>query len=499
MVTYSANQIPEVIKLKKEWRVGQQLAQGGFGRVWLAYSEDGSEAVVKLIPKAPGAGREILFGELSCVPNVVPFLDDGEWDGYWAIVMPKAEKSLRDYLGENIEHLTVNDTVQALIDITRALIAIEGQVIHRDIKPDNVLLLNGRWCLADFGISRYAEATTAADTHKFSMTPLYAAPEQWRGEQATSATDVYAMGVVAYELLAGRPPFTGPNYREQHLGETPSPIPSIPPRLQSMIDECLYKSPQARPRPQNLLERLQAILKPTSNAGHKLQQANVIAVQKRAEEERQLSVARSEEERRFTLFVAAEKSLEHIVTLIDDHIMANAPTCKKVGPVPKRGWSLNGSSLGIEPTNVVMPQHNEQFENPFLSPTFEVAAYTSITLLILPNRHGYEGRSHSLWYCDAKEPGNFRWYETAFIIHTNRRKLTYTDPSALPPGEDAYGALSPVTYSFQVAWPFTPIDQGEEDEFIERWLGWFADAAQGNLRRPSRMPERDPSGSWRRE
>ena len=169
------------------------MRSGGFGRIHLGQSEAGQEVVIKLVPKAPGADRELLFEDLSGVLNVVPILDQGEWSDYWVLVMPKAEKSLRDYLSENIEHLSIEDTVQVLSDITQALSEIEGRVVHRDIKPDNILLLEGRWCLADFGISRYAEATTAPDTRKYAMTPPYAAPEQWRGERAASTTDVYSL------------------------------------------------------------------------------------------------------------------------------------------------------------------------------------------------------------------------------------------------------------------------------------------------------------------
>ena len=221
------------------------MGSGGFGKVHLAYSGDGLEAVIKFIPKDPGAERELLFEELKEVPNIVPIIDRGEWDNYWVIVMPKADKSLRDFLRENIEHLSLSDTVKVLSDISEALVAIENRVVHRDIKPENILLLNRHWCLADFGISRYADATTAPDTRKYSMTPPYAAPEQWRGEQAKSATDVYALGIVAYELLAGRSPFIGPevhDYRRQHLEEDVKPIPHVPLKLQSLIDECLYKS-----------------------------------------------------------------------------------------------------------------------------------------------------------------------------------------------------------------------------------------------------------------
>jgi serine/threonine-protein kinase len=72
------------------------------------------------------------------------------------------------------------------------------------------------------------------------------------------------------------------------------------------------------------------------------------------------------------------------------------------------------------------------------------------------------------------------------------------DPFALNPGEEAYGALSPAMTEYQVAWPFMPIDQGKENEFIERWVAWFADAAEGKLCYPRHMPEQNPTGSWRR-
>ena len=193
-----------MINLKQKWELRREIDAGGFARVYSAQSEDGASAVVKLIPKDPGAERELLFAELDGVPNVVPIVDSGEWGDHWVLVMPQAEKSLRKHLVQMNNRLIVPDAVPILIHIAEALGAIEGRVVHRDVKPENVLLLDDRWCLADFGIARYAEATTASDTSKYAMTKAYAAPEQWRGERATSATDVYAWGVLAYELLAGR-------------------------------------------------------------------------------------------------------------------------------------------------------------------------------------------------------------------------------------------------------------------------------------------------------
>ena len=91
----------EVINLNQKWHIGDQLGAGGFGRVHLAQSELGKTAVIKLIPKAPGADRELLFEDLDGVPNVVPILDRGEWKDSWVLVMPKADKSLSNCLLTN--------------------------------------------------------------------------------------------------------------------------------------------------------------------------------------------------------------------------------------------------------------------------------------------------------------------------------------------------------------------------------------------------------------
>ena len=125
-------------------------------------------------------------------------------------------------------------------------------------------------------------------------------------------------------------------------------------------------------------------------------------------------------------------------------------------------------------------------------------ADAGIQLTIPPTfPENYHGRSHSIWYCDARDPGAFRWYETAFMIMPLSRMKTKGDPVMLQPDKGSGGALSNVTTSWQIAWPFTPIDQGDSTDFIERWLKWFADAMEGKLRYPRYMPEHDPQGSYR--
>ena len=488
----NAQGIPEEINLARVWSLGARLGDGGFARVYLAQDGNRESAVVKLVPKEPGAQRELSFEELDGAPNVVPILDRGEWGDYWVLVMPLAEKSLRDLLNETGGRLTVNEAVSVLVDIVEALAAVESRgVVHRDIKPENILLLGGRWHLADFGIARYADATTASDTWKGAKTAAYAAPELWRGDRATSATDVYALGVVAYELLTSKRPFLGPDYRHQHIEESPMLITGIPDRLRSLVGECLYKGPEARPRSQNLLSRLKDSLRSATPAGARLQQANILAVDRQAEEARQQSVAQAASDRRGELYTDADQSLANTLALLDRQIKDNAPSVQtSPGPYLKR-WALNDAGLWVNFPGPVRLGIDQALP-------FEVVAYTKIALVIPEGRDGYTGRSHSLWYCDAQEQGIFRWYDTAFMVNWVRGDRKVVPFAMSPEDRDASLALSPVMHTHQVAWPFMPIDQGDEGGFIERWMEWFAQAAHGQLRYPSRLPELETQGSWRR-
>ena len=449
---------------------------------------------MKFIPKTPGADRELQFEELVDVPNVVPVLDHGDWDGCWVLVMPKAEKSLREQIEVAKDPLPLGDAIQVLIDVSQALVAIEGSIVHRDLKPENILFFGGSWCIADFGISRYAAASTAADTRKYSMTHPYAAPEQWRGGRATTATDVYALGIIGYELLAGERPFTGPaeyEYRQQHLESKPNPIPAISTPLQSLLEECLFKNPEARPRPKNLLERLRRSPRGETVATRQLQQANALAVGRRAESERIKSIEKSRIQRRTELLAASRESMKHVADQLQATIGAHAPSTEFAPSRVNWKWALNDSRLELSAAEPVYDQSD-------IDAPFEVIAISAITLRIPTDRRGYEGRSHSLWYCDPEGIGSFRWYEIAFIKSPLMGARSSIAPFALDPCPDAYIALSSVMGVIDAAWTFNPIDQGDEDGFIDRWVEWFANAAQGNLTYPSSLPEKRPYRKWNR-
>lgn len=489
----------DVINLEQEWKIGQELGRGGFGRVLLAEAEDGSEAVAKLIPRTPGADRELLFGDLPHdVPNVIPVLDKGEWGEYLVLVMPRADVSLGQYL-EDAGSLSLEESLVILLDVSEALAALEGRVVHRDLKPDNILRYEGHWVVADFGIARYTEASTATNTRKYAMTGAYAAPEQWTWERATAATDVYALGVIAFQLLQGRLPFPGPSvgdFREQHLKQAPPPVTGASPRLASLVSECLYKQAGARPTPANVCARLRAIQLPSSPGEARLHEIQRALVQKQQEKAAVASARKLAEESRREMLEVARASLERILDLLADRINEGAPIAKvsknQRGMEVKLGQGLlRVDEVQAAPAGVLEARGYEA--------AFDVVAFTAIGAKQPRDKYQeYDGRAHSLWFCDAQEAGSFRWYELAFMVTPGIRQGFTMDPFPLPPtDEDAALSFAAVISVRQLDWPPEPFNQGQEEEFIERWIAWLVDVAEGKLTRPRSMPEKS-GGSYRR-
>lgn len=479
----------ETIELRGKWKIGHEITRGGFGKIYETKDENGSQAVIKLVPKVSGASRELLFEPISGYPNIIPILDSGEWRDYYVLVMPRAEKSLRQHLCETEGKLSTNESLSILIDVVEALAGLQQDVVHRDLKPDNILLYQGHWCLADFGIARYAEATTAPDTHKYAFTPPYAAPEQWRSEHATPATDIYAFGVTAFELLEGHQPFPGPafsDYREQHLHQTPPALKECSLSIATLVTQCLIKPQQARPTPANILTRLYKSQQPSSPGAAQLQAANQMIVDRQVQAAAIASAQKSAQERREELFNAAQQSLKMILESLIKQTLDAAPSAI-VTRSPGLIIQLGEGRLSVDPIQPAPPQCLAAFGGP---PAFDVIAHTAITVHKPRDRYQYEGRSHSLWFCDAYEKDVYRWFETAFMVMPLIPVISTINPFSLSPtNEEAAEAFSPTMAERQVAWEPLPFDQGDDEQFIERWLGWFAGAASGALHNPPSMPE----------
>lgn len=239
------------------YTVLELLGAGGFGRVHAALSPEGRQVVLKFVPKAPQAQRELLFEGLKG-ENVLPIERTLETDQEYVLVMPRAEGSLKEALDNAGGQFTESKALEVLQNIAAALASLDGQVVHRDLKPENVLFWQGHWCLADFGIARYAEATIADITFKLSGTLPYLAPERFRLDRATIKSDVYSLGIMAFEMVEGRVPFIG-DFQQAHLHTAVPPMTVGSPAYQQLVLDCLTKAPEARPAPARILTRLVAM------------------------------------------------------------------------------------------------------------------------------------------------------------------------------------------------------------------------------------------------
>lgn len=488
-----------VVQLRDTWSVGELLGSGGFGRVYEAQAQ-GQEAAIKFVPKLPGTDREMLFVDIEGVRNVMPILDSGEHGNSWVLVMPRAEGSLRDLLdAAQGEPLPLEDAVSALTDVCDALVDLDGRLVHRDLKPENILRLRTGWVISDFGIARYAEATTSRETQKYAFSAPYCAPERWRLERASTAADVYSLGVLMFELLTGSWPFPGPgfdDFRDQHLHQPP-PESKLPRPLASLIEECLFKAPNARPSPANIRARLERALEgPRLEGLAALQEANQAQIHREAEAARASSRARTEAERRASLHDAACQLHRGITEELVEAIRESAPAARITQDRRGNGFVV---TLGEAKLTMTGPTHHvERTWGGWEPPAFDVVSFAEVRLDVPMDRFEYTGRSHSLWYGDTQLAGEYGWFEVAFMTSPLLPHRTRMAPVALDPGEDAAKAVWSGMAEVQLAWPFTPLSQGELDDFIDRWATWLALGSQGRLAYPTSMPERSTAGGFRR-
>lgn len=256
------------------YRIERELGGGGMSRVFLAHEAGLSrDVVVKVLREDIAEGlsrerfrREVLLSANLQHPNIVGVIAAGDAEGLPYFVMPYVEgESLRARLTSE-RALSIPLTVSILRDIARALaFAHERGVVHRDIKPDNVLLAGGAAIVADFGVAKAVASARASREHPHGTltrdgislgTPAYMAPEQVASDPTMDhRADLYALGVVAYEMLAGRPPFADRGVTETmqaHLVETPEPLsrhrPTTPAALVALVMQCLEKDPAHRPQ-----------------------------------------------------------------------------------------------------------------------------------------------------------------------------------------------------------------------------------------------------------
>ena len=189
-------------------------------------------------------------------PNIVTVIDRGDEDGKQFIVFELVEGDNLKELVERGGPLPVRRVLELGLEVGRALAFAHAQgLVHRDVKPQNVLLNgDGRAKVTDFGIVRSLDAVGHTETGTVLGTSHYIAPEQARGERVDAQTDVYSFGVVLYELLTGEVPYPGDNFLSVAMKHVNDPVPSVldsrpdtPLRLASLIERSLAKLPADRP------------------------------------------------------------------------------------------------------------------------------------------------------------------------------------------------------------------------------------------------------------
>lgn len=261
------------ITLGSTFTLERELGGGGMSRVFAATETAlGRKVVIKVLPPELAQGvsverfkREIQLAAGLQHAHVVPVLTAGEIDGLPYFTMPYVDgHSLRTLLvGDG--PLPISETISILRDVAKALAYAHKQgVVHRDIKPENVLLSEGSAVVTDFGIAKALAAARAESAVGGTLTevgtslgtPAYMAPEQAAADPGTNhRADIYSFGVMAYEMLAGRPPFHGRTPQKllaAQMSERPEPIslirPDAPPLLAQIVMKCLEKDPDDRPQ-----------------------------------------------------------------------------------------------------------------------------------------------------------------------------------------------------------------------------------------------------------
>jgi len=252
--------------LTDRYRIERELGAGGMATVFLAHDlrHDRKVAIKVLRPElAAVSGAERFLSEINTTanlqhPHILPLFDSGAADSFLFYVLPYIEgEALRERM-EREKHLPINDAVRIATEVASALdYAHRHGVIHRDIKPENILLHDGQALVADFGIALALHTVGKTRMTESGMslgTPHYMSPEQSMGErEITSRSDIYALGCVTYEMLAGEPPFTGPTAQAivaKVMTETPRPLLSqrhtIPPYVEDAVLTALEKLPADR-------------------------------------------------------------------------------------------------------------------------------------------------------------------------------------------------------------------------------------------------------------
>lgn len=491
-----------------EWKIDTARpigSPGGFGEVFCGEGSDGPVAIKRLkLTAAQAVHRELQIGkglQERDLINVVPILDvgqDPETDRYY-IVMPVCDYSLQDRIDSTEPTISITNGIEAILAILSGLDEV-SDITHRDLKPANVLFHNGVWKIADFGIAKFVEDSTSLETLRTSLTPTYAAPEQWLSQRPTSATDIYAVGCIAHSLFSGQPPFTGDidALRELHLNHVAPSIINIPARARALVSQMLRKQQEVRPKCNRCIKVFKEISEVEDQSPIASNSALSEAISAVTIEHAEIEAKEQERKERLRLenllFRGAAEELENIKNKLVNSIRDQAEDIISTTS-PFSTIALGNGSIEFE-TATDSPVHGiKQIGGDVSSwgrrkpqSTWNILAIGEISVTQASGSYkpNYT-RSANLIFGRSAEYDEYRWYELSFF------RLGGENQNKNPPYSLEYiweidEALSKVLTDFQLAHPPKPIDGEDEEMFIQYWIELLAQAATRSLKPPSQLP-----------
>jgi serine/threonine protein kinase len=452
------------------------VGEAGMARVFQGTSATGQSVAIKRFHDnvADHAGRELALAETLIgqdMPHVIRIFDCGrdESIGGTYLVMELAEQDLANRIRTGI---VTEEERLAIIDSIAAGLEELGPILLRDLKPSNILRVGSMWKVADVGIGRIADASTAKSTMKDWMTEPYASPEQFRGERATKKSDVYALGCIMFELFKMHPPFAGPDYQDQHLHATP-PKAGAPAQIEALIQSALAKAPAARPDPSRIRKILsiagpKPVPSPLATAGA------AVAATKAEEDARRAKFAHQKTERA-RLAEAGINALSDAVETLFEAVVDEAV-------VVERKQSFVELGRGILRWDILWRNVDPKL--------FDGSEWDVVIggYIVVEQRQPNYGRGSNLIYAKRSPDADYRLWEISLMNHPARSGNLIMGPFPTDIAEELAATLLH-RGRFQLAATPVPIDFEDQQAFRDRWKSRLADAALGKLEPPRHLPE----------
>lgn len=480
--------MPEIKLPKGVWRYDDRQPlgpPGGFGAVFRGEGPTGAPVAVKRL-QSRYQTREMQIADFllgHSLAHVIPILDAGfdKTAKTNFVVMPIAETSLQQRI-ETSSAINEGEALKILDSIAAGLEEI-GDIIHRDLKPGNVLLHDGVWKLADLGLARFAEASTSLNTMRDSLTREYAAPEQWRGERPSKATDVYALGCIMYALLHGAPPFRGPStpdFSHQHQRVAPGGLKASP-HLKRLAAACLAKSPELRPPIQSVRKQLEnAAAAAKSARGQGLAAAAAAVSEKALFEEQERLQREAEIKNRKRIAEESIQVVEGIFGELRASILNDAPNAHEykigMGHLQSEMKVLRLGNAELQYGTIFPPTKNDTYPPNigFIAGSRAWDVYSGAFIGVHTRVIPHKGRSANLWFGRLLEGDDYRWWEVCYVeAGLPDDKFHYHKNTT---GWEPFGLEQINLYGRAPGFVFEdprPITSENVESFLDRWLEWF--------------------------